>query len=322
MTTTTTTTGQWTLSLPNGDEPPKAIVVIIGWWGSQPKHLKKYASNIYTKDWNCATLAGTAPPRDILFKNDTALQIFAQDCLQALSDFLQDSEINTNPRIPVFIHLFSNGGGFVWEHMEQLLHNSASDRLFESFSSFDSEDTPLHCNTNFYAIRRNLAGIIYDSCPCYPSWRSGKNALSASLTASGSPIIVVWFLTAIMYVGYLLEHLWNCIRGKKQHRLKEWFQHLQDSDLCHQEAYVYSTADNVCEPTHLQDFISSRKQRHHAIVEVLEFDDSPHVQHYLKHPDEYADFIHTFCSRCLQIHANVVNGIADPSTATKQASLV
>jgi hypothetical protein len=287
---------EWTLTLPSNGKPPQAVVVLIGWLGALPRHLEKYSSTVYT-DWNCATLSGTAHTRTIMFKKDEVLAKLAKEGLTALSDFLESSNC---PRLPVFFHIFSNGGAFVWEHMDKLL-GSANDRLFSSLTSIDTEDTPLHCNTNFYAIRRNLSGVIFDSSPAYPTWRSGKAALEGSLGGS-APVLLKFFLSCVLYVAYQIELAVNFLRGNRQHRLLEFWDYFLESELCDQEAFIYSTSDGVTDASHLQDFIAGRRRRRGATVSVLEFEDSDHVQHFVRHQERYSAFARQFVLDCLEIH--------------------
>ena len=288
----------WLLSLPeDGEVSPRALVVLIGWWGAMPRHLNKYVE-LY-KELQCATLCGVADDRSIMLKDDARLREYAKDGLAQVSRVLQ----NNHNHLPLFIHVFSNGGGFVLEQMEIDLedpdhHFPNPSESNMSLESLASEETPLHSNTNVALIRKNLRGLVFDSCPAYPTLQTWMAALELSGVAKKSKF-VLYLLKFLLLVLFGLEGIWNWIRGKN-HRLVDYWNNLLTSDLCEDQAYIYSTSDSAADPEHLKEFIAARQNRPKANVSILKLDDSEHVQHYRKHPHLYTHFVHTFVTNLLQ----------------------
>jgi hypothetical protein len=214
--------------------------------------MEKYAA-IYT-DMQCATLTGVANNRAILIKDDEALHQYAQKRLTDVSRLLQD-----NNKLPVIFHMFSNGGGFVWEQMERLLeHPDNHDYLHpkKSVESIDTEETPLHSNTNLSLVRKNIRGQIFDSCPAYPTMKTVMAALELSGIAKQSLLLLV-ALKLFMLVFFLLESMRNFV-CRKNHPLIVYWNQLLNSDICRRQAFIYSTSDTATDPSHLQDFIATR----------------------------------------------------------------
>jgi hypothetical protein len=285
---------QWSLSLPNNGESARAIVVLIGWWGAEPPQMEKYAA-IYT-DMQCATLTGVANNRAILTKDDEALRQYAQKGLIDVSRLLQE-----NNKLPVIFHMFSNGGGFVWEQMERLLEHPDNQNYLHSNQSgekIDTEATPLHSNTNLSLVRKNVRGQIFDSCPVYPTMKTAMAVLELSGIAKQSLLLLV-VLKVRMLIFFVLESMRNFV-CRKNHRLIGYWNQLLNSDLCGHQAFIYSTSDTATDPSHLQEFIATRQQQPDAKISVLKLQDSEHVQHFRQHPYLYTQFVQKFVRELLQ----------------------
>jgi hypothetical protein len=314
----------WTLSLPsNNTDDIKAIVVLIGWWGAEPRHLEKYASTIYRDDCQCS--------QAILTMNNASLSRYAKAGLEELASFLHEQHRDTSANVPVIVHMFSDGGGFVWQHMEKLLqedlttslkrrssqtnnmhhldaddydHDDDEGEALTSTNSVDTEATPLHSNTNFSLIRNNLQGLILDSCPAYPTFQSLLGAIDKSGTFAGGCCLrcCAWVLKAFLVFGYFLESLWNLVVRRRPHRLLDyWNRFLTPSDLlCRgRQAFIYSTADHITDAQHLQELIATLQQHEKTKISVLKFDDTDHVQHFRHHPEVYTQFVRDFLQEIL-----------------------
>jgi len=273
---------RWTLVLPKqtNASPPKAIIVLIGWWGANSRHLNKYVE-LYHQDRNhsCITLSGIVDSRTLAFKNDRVLRNFAFQGLVEVSCLLQKYE-----ELPIMIHLFSNGGGFVWEHMLQIL----KERPFEEIEKRSRNHHP-----NLNLISKNLQGQIFDSAPAYPS----VETFIAALKSSGT-IRNFFLLKVVEVVALCLYHaenfICNWIFRKENRLLAYWNTLLKSSELfSRKQGFVYSSMDHVTDVVHLENFIRCRKAQG-TEVSVLKFDDSSHVLHYRNHPVEYKKFVGKF----------------------------
>jgi hypothetical protein len=260
--------------------------------------------------------------------DNASLRRYAKTGLEELAAFLHEQHRDTSANVPVIVHMFSNGGGFVWQRMEKLLQEDLAtslkrrpwhtnmhhldtdedeeydtDKAFLSTNSIDTEDTPLHSNTNFSLVRNNLQGLILDSCPAYPTFRSLLGAVDQSGIFAGRCCsrCCAWALKAFLVFGFFFESLWNLVVRRRPHRLLDyWNQFLTPSDLCHgRQAFIYSTADHVTDSQRLQELIATLQQHEKTKISVLQFDDTDHVQHFRHHPEVYTQFVRGFLQEIL-----------------------
>lgn len=315
-----------TLLDPKTGQPRKAraVVVLMGWWGAKPRHLDKYVELYQDILPSAAIIAGTATPRSILVKDDDRLAQFAREGLQATASTMLENE---NAHLPILVHVFSNGGGYVWHQMMNILddpeaaldighdspvlygtdsHNGIDPRMHYnnhglspnlSISTMDTEETPLRANTTLSVLRQNIRCQIYDSSPAYPRFDSGIAALEGSGMITNRIAMVLF--KCLFLMAYWVESLWDRLR-QRPHRLFQYWNDLLESEWDIPQGFIYSKVDRMVDADHLQEFIEERQQRLAVPVSVLRFDDSPHVQHFRYHPEQYREFLDKF------IHKNLL----------------
>jgi hypothetical protein len=284
----------------------RAIVVLIGWWGAKPEHLDKYASMYQEILPSAVIVAGTASPLSILLKRDPQLREFARKGLEAIASVLAEYE---NLHLPVLVHVFSNGGGFVWHHMLDCLETQEDEALMQfhplgtnqSMTTVDTEETPLHTNTALSLMRKNIRGQIFDSSPAYPKFDNGIAALEGSGMVGNR--LLMGLLKCMFVLFYVWESLWDRF-NHRPHRLMQYWKDLIECDWDVSQGFIYSSVDRMVDPTHLEEFIEARKQVLEQsdklnAISVLKFEDSPHVLHYRYHPEEYKEFVERFLQRNL-----------------------
>ena len=123
-------------------------------------------------------------------------------------------------------------------------------------------------------------------------------ALELSQASKKSFILFVIF-KLFMLLLFTLETTWGFVRRKDNRVLVYWNQML-NSDFCQDQAFIFSTADTVTDPSHLQEFIATRQRKADSNISVLKLEDSAHVQHLRKHPNFYTHFVNTFVSELLE----------------------
>ena len=218
----------------------------------------------------------------------------AQDCLDTISYLLdQERSDRADPPLPVIIHMFSNGGGFVWQQML---------KIFDEPSKMNNKDpvgeaTPLHTNTKGSRIRNRICAHVIDSCPAYPACKTAAAALEGSGIAAQGGVILVWLVLSVFFLMYIVEIGWNWL-NRRPSRLLVYWEDLLMSNWKVPQGFIYSGVDKMVDPFHLEDFIRHRKQ-HSTHVSVLRFEDSPHVQHFRVHPQEYEDFVQNFVTKSM-----------------------
>ncbi len=128
----------------------KAVVLIYGWLGSQPKHLLKYA-NLYI-ELGCAVVYDIAPVMALMAKLDRPLDAIVLETVKKACEIIRDVEKQLDEegyssmkkkqdlktqdgargrilplgqcKVPVIIHCFSNGGAFLSERLAFLVRTT------------------------------------------------------------------------------------------------------------------------------------------------------------------------------------------------------
>ena len=87
-------------------------VLILGWAGSQQKHVETY-TKLYANEFGIGA-HGYSLPMEIAFSyNQKVQQKLAQECIEVIR--------KENPDAKIIIHSFSNNGGIFYQHVSRLL---------------------------------------------------------------------------------------------------------------------------------------------------------------------------------------------------------
>ena len=101
----------WQTGQARGDTPPRAFVVILGWFSAQDKHLKKYSDLLEAAGFDTGRCIA---PTSVVSGTRASQHSYAVTVLGAM---LADS----TPTLPIAFYIFSNGGAFVYRAMLPLL---------------------------------------------------------------------------------------------------------------------------------------------------------------------------------------------------------
>jgi len=256
---------------------PRAVVLILGWWGSEMRHLSKYADLYHGMD--CITVQVIASSRAIFTHDNKSLDDCAMMAASHVAKLLLAYADHCS-HLPVIIHCFSNGGSFVLERLETLMeqarvaHKSGDDRL----SSRRQKDLLL--------FAERLVGEIFDSAPGYPSAETAIRAISGVFRNN----FIRMLMLTLFGIYYVMSRLFHNILLRGPDLGDQFWNHMRESRICLQQAYIYSKADTVIDKEHLDELIEHRKTIG-CDVTVLCFTDSIHVQHMRKHPAAYKKLI-------------------------------
>ena len=276
-----------TIIVTKDNKEPRAVVLLLGWWGAQMKHVQKY-SQIY-QDRECATVMAMVEQSAIIRMDIKTLDAFAQACATCVARIIRETEEcdishDYQKKTPVIIHSFSNGGSYPLWRLEVLVERAL--KLPEHQREANAEDLLL--------VGRRLTGEVFDSAPCFPHFFS---ALKAAKGAIPNPLLLqlvrIFF---ILHVVLMFLHRF-LVRGTNP-RLEFW-RHMMESRLCLNQAFVYSAMDDITDVKCLDELITHRKHLAQAQIFVQRFDDSEHVQHLRQHRTEYLHLIDTFLHRAL-----------------------
>lgn len=252
------------ITVVKGNIPTRAVVILYGWLGSIPRHVQKYAQ-IYLNE-GCSVVYGTAHSMDIMFRIESRLSGFALESVRKAATIIREQEALGHGKIPVGLHYFSNGGAFVAETLTRAIMIQRQHQ--ESQTSSDAADLIL--------VADRLRFEVCDSAPAYLHSESGLLAIDRGVS---NPLI-----KAVFKAVFRLALLATSLKTRPDKEI--FWENAINSDLCKNQAFIYSVKDALTDHKMIDDLIIKRKERGIHIL-VCKFEDSDHVQHLLKHPNEY-----------------------------------
>ena len=263
-----------------GQERPRAVVLVLGFGGAQPRHVEKYA-RLYNRK-GCSTVSGTASNRS-LFVDPTGIDAFAQDAVREVATILREDDAAYQPNAsaperatPVVMHVMSNGGAFVVSRIGQMLA-----------APIDSSTPGARGDLELFCTRLRAGCHIFDSAPCYLDGKSCFNVIRNLIPNPivGIPMAMLFALT--MYAHNAMSR----ISGKPTFGELFWNALIEDT-TCDLQAFLYSCKDDIADSMKIEELIRTRRERGVKVM-TRHFSDSSHVQHLRLHGKEYSDFIET-----------------------------
>jgi hypothetical protein len=263
-------------------ERPRAVVLVLGFGGAQPRHMEKYAQ-LYNRK-GCSTVSGTAPNRS-LFIDPTGIDAIALDAVREVATILREDAAaypNASPEraTPVVMHVMSNGGAFVVSRIGQMLT-----------APIDSSTPGARGDLELFCTRLKAGCQIFDSAPCYLDGRSCFNVIKNLIP---NPIVGIPMAILFAFLMYVHNAISRII-GKATFGVLFWNALIEDT-TCDLQAFLYSCNDDIADSMKIEDFVRERRERGVKVM-TKHFADSSHVQHQRLHGKEYSDFIETVLTR-------------------------
>ncbi|XP_012274267.1 transmembrane protein 53 [Orussus abietinus] len=244
------------------EEDKRPVVVLLGWAGCQDKYLAKYSAMYEEK--SCITLRYTAPVECLFWRRDRMPSIGKR-----LVQVIVEKSLNKHP---IFFHVFSNGGAFLYQHV--------------SFAMLRT-DTPL-----------KVKGVIFDSAPGERRLTSLFKAISVIL--GGHPLTnlpMSFFITVFLSMLWFYEVV---SQTWKKNGCPILTNPIALAEEVHSwpQLFLYSNADTLIPASDVEKFAKRRAERGVRVQMVL-FTDSPHVKHYAVYREVYVSTICSFMHECL-----------------------
>uniref|UniRef100_A0A336LWL4 CSON003500 protein n=1 Tax=Culicoides sonorensis TaxID=179676 RepID=A0A336LWL4_CULSO len=241
------------------------VVIILGWAGCQDKYLQKY-SKIY-EDKAFITIRCCTAVKNVFW--DKAGMC---DIAQRIVKLIRDMKLEEHP---IFLHAFSNGGAFLYEHVSLLLRQG---------------ERPI-----------TLKGVIFDSAPGERRVKNlflvmqeifGRTPVIGPIIASLIFGILLFLYTLQMFYYNVKEKLCGHTPGSDPYRA------LLIEDTKYPILIFYSKKDHLISYDDVEYYANYRENLGINVTKMC-FDDTAHVKHYLKHPEVYVNSIQKFMSDCL-----------------------
>ncbi|XP_043195491.1 transmembrane protein 53-like [Amphibalanus amphitrite] len=209
------------------------------------------------KDLGCVTIRYISPTNYIFFTPRELLDVSDQ-----LIDLITDLTLEVHP---VLFHCFSNGGALVYRCLTR--------RLRERRLSLD------------------VRGAVFDSGPIRRRVTSGWRAIHQCTKGAAW---YRWFLACLFVLLVLCRYLWWCTLGSADTDTHPWS--LLECPDRWPQLFIYSDKDDITPAQDVDQFMAGRRARG-VEVSSRRFADSPHVQHYRYHREEYCAAVSAFLGR-------------------------
>jgi len=229
------------------------LVVLLGWLGSQPKYLRRY-EELHS---NFDVLVRIASPSMIIdallrpLKGDTGTTV---SLAREIDEYIR----RTQPSFVIF-HIFSNGGGLV----------------FESFFKTTRSKT-------------KVAGVILDSCPSVDLC-DVSSAFEYCTPQDQLNALQPYGACDISFLNRPETQLQ--LRERSDSYLKFWTAAVRCNDL--NFLFLYSLDDSLARVSTIDMLVC---QAEHCLVKKWET--SSHVMHLLRHYGEYRQSVDAFVKLC------------------------
>ncbi|KAL3763110.1 hypothetical protein ACHAWU_004996 [Discostella pseudostelligera] len=257
----------------------KPVVVLAGWLGCQPRHLRRYSDMYHRIGWD--TIVRIGNPRSVMValtdgpSSDSKLSTSSESEMKQLAiNLLQELHTLQPPRI--VLHLFSNNGCFLWEWVRHLL--------------FEQQDLSSSCvdsaiDTQY--LKQKLIGVIFDSAPAY--YDGNTSVIQSAFQYLDSPT----------EKDHLLGITKTLDPQVVKHRFDSYWNGLRSDSTNIPQLYLFSDRDALSSAQHIEELIGYR-------TDVLgkrniwkhKFSNSDHCAHLLKYPSEYEESVNRFLSLC------------------------
>ena len=257
----------------------KPVVILAGWLGCHPQNLRRYSQLYNSLGWD--TIVHIASPKSIVTSMSEG-----PSYSQPSSSEMQYLAINTLKELqalqpPYFIiHIFSNGGCFLWECIRCILYEQDTSQQLSS----------THNSINISNLKQKLIGVIFDSAPGY---YDGKiDDLQSALEYVSSDIERKDLLTKTKTLDRNVVH----------QRFTEFWNGLSNDSTNKPQLYIYSQYDNLASANHIEKLIECRKDLIGIKGKIWKhkFLESDHCCHLLKYPQEYSKSIKKFLAFCMR----------------------
>lgn len=182
---------------------------------------------------------------------------------------------------PIFVHLFSNGGAYMYMNILLAIQNSSRQRHKRDL---------------------NICGSIYDSAPGQRRFSSLYRALAAIYGRKTNvvPLFISVCLVCIWIVedGYSIVK--NLITGQRPLLDRGPLQGLIDETTAvWPHMFLYSKEDDIIPVEDIEMFAKYRQEKFNVPVRKICFENSEHVKHFISHPAYYVQCVCRFINDCL-----------------------
>nr|GMD56973.1 transmembrane protein 53 [Ipomoea batatas] len=273
-----------------GNEGPVVTVVLLGWLGSKPKHLRRYVELYNSKGFHAVTFVTSV--RDVLsFDLARKLEERVASMARELASWVSQSEEDGRERALIF-HTFSNTG---WLTYGAILDNwrGRKDLLDKIKGCVVDSGADPHIDPKVWAAGFTVALLKKRSSLVDPGEGNELDSHSSKIQEKKSSFVETLLLDGFEKLFSILLNLPN-----ENRRLVKIISTLMNDQPPCPQLYLYSTSDMVIPYQSIELFIKEQSVRGRK-VSSFNFGTSPHVDHYRTFPSTYASLLQNFLEESL-----------------------
>ena len=254
------------------------LVVIIGWSNSNLRQLQKY-SEIY-EDIGCTVVSASMKLYRFSMFYDT---LFAKDTKNLIDAVTTQREINAERK--VIFKLFSTPGPAMYINIMNYYYPYIEQHFgtVPSYQMSSEESIP------------NICGVIFDSATV-ESGNAQQFANGMKGNSTGVIANAAFDILGKMVYAY-------AVRTSKMHNYGPEF--IRSIPISLPQLFLSSKTDKIASIESIQNFVEYQKELRVPLLKSKIWEDSEHVLHYRKYPDEYKRLAHSFINDCLKLSDNV-----------------
>lgn len=217
------------------------------------------------------TVRYTAPVENLFWKR-SEMKVLGEKVLKLIFDMNFEEH-------PIFFHMFSNGGTYVYLNILTAMKKHRHRRAL------------------------NICGSIFDSAPGQRRFSSLYRALSA-IYGSQRTSIVPLFISVCLVCIWIVEDGYsivkNLITGERPLLDRGPLQGLLNEETAlWPHMFLYSKEDDIIAVEDIEMFAQYRQEKFNCPVRKVCFEKSEHVKHFISHPAYYVHCVCRFINDCL-----------------------
>lgn len=221
-------------------------------------------------------------PIDSLFWKRSDMKLLGEKVLKLIFDMNFENN-------PIFVHLFSNGGAYMYMNILLAIKNSR----------------------HRHKRDLNICGSIFDSAPGQRRFSSLYRALAA--IHGRRTFVVPLFISVCLVCIWIAEDSYsiikNLITGQRPLLDQGPLQGLLDEQTAlWPHMFLYSKEDNIIPQEDIEWFAKYRQEKYNVPVRKICFENSEHVKHFISHPAYYVQCVCKFINDCLNAVRNTGAG--------------
>ena len=254
--------------------PNRPLVLLAGWLGSKTRHLRLYAKVYERLGYNVlmripspvmVVLASQGITRKSMGSRRVKTATISDMATETIRDILK-----IDPSM-LIVHVFSNGGCFLWDAMENELKT-------------DSEPPSS-------SLKRLTRGIVFDSSPA--DYRGTDEEVENIVNR----VLMHCSLKERLFLKIELFYRGETLNSGSR-AAKEFWDRRKNCEWVLPQLYFFSEDDALTPSRPLRELIVFRKQKFGNLIRSKSFSSSAHCGHIIKHPDDYIHHLTIFLEFC------------------------